>query len=69
MPLSRDLGSSSEGDGIEIFEDPEGDLTGQDKEGVDTKELGNLVGEHGQLGGTTHGEDSLEDNSPPSVRR
>jgi hypothetical protein len=47
----------------------EGDLTGQDEKGIDPDKLGYLLGEHGELTGTAHSKDALENESPSGMCR
>ena len=54
-PLLADLSSSTEGSGVEVGKDPEGNFVGKDGEGVDPNNVGELVGEERELREATHG--------------
>ena len=59
-PLLADLSGPTEGSGIEVGEDPEGNFVGKEGEGIDPNDVGELVGEERELGETAHGQETLE---------
>jgi hypothetical protein len=68
-PLFTDLRGSTEGSGVEISEDSERDFMRKDGEGVDTNDVGELVGEERKLGEAAHGQQTLEYQSTARMRR
>lgn len=60
LPAFADLGRMTEGGGVQIGKDPEGDFGGCDGEKVDAEEGLQMVGEEGELGHTALSEKSAE---------
>jgi len=69
LPPLAHLGSAAEGGGIEIGQDLERHLAGEHAEWVDADQLAELFCEQGKLRETAHGENALEDEFSPWVRR
>lgn len=61
LPTLADLGSVAEGRGIKVGEDTEGDFGRSDRQKVDSEERLKMVGEEGELGHTTLGQEAAED--------
>lgn len=69
FPTLCDLGGPTERSRIEVAENLETDFSGEDGERVYANEMGKLLGEKGELGEATHGEETLENESTTGVRR
>lgn len=68
-PTSAHLCSSAEGSRVEICENLERYLAGQDGKGIDADELAELFGEEGELREAAHCKDAPEDKLSPGVWR
>lgn len=61
LPALADLGSVAEGGGVKIGEDAEGDFGRSDRQKVNSEKRLKMVGEEGELGHTTLGQEAAED--------
>lgn len=68
-PLLADLSGPTEGSGVEVGKDSEGNFVGKNREGVNPNDVGELVGEERQLRETAHGQQTLEDQGTPGMGR
>jgi hypothetical protein len=61
LPALADLGSVAKGGRVEIREDAEGDFGRSDGQEVDSEQRLEVIGEEGELGHTTLGQEAAED--------
>ena len=67
FPFLAYLSSPAERSGVEVGEDPEGDFVGENREGVYSNDIGELVDEQRELRETAHGQQTLEDQGTPRM--
>ena len=69
LPPLGDLRCPTQRGRIQVAEDLETDFSRKDGKGVDADEVGELLGQQGELGEAAHGEEALEDEGPAGMRR
>lgn len=67
FPLLAHLGSPTERSGIEACEDSEGHFVGENGEGIDPDNVGELVDEERELREAAHCQQALKNQGPPGV--